>query len=96
MALSKNMQVPVTITKKSSFGVISEENGFVNMPEAYIKVQRVNGAKDMVTADVTMTAGDISQMAHYKFAPNLDGANFIKQAYEHLKTLPEFSGATDC
>jgi hypothetical protein len=35
-------------------------------------------------------------MAYYKFAPNLDGANFIKQAYEHLKTLPEFSGATDC
>jgi hypothetical protein len=59
MALSKNMQVPVTITKKSAFGVISEENSFVNMPDAYIKVERVNGAKDMVTADVTMTAGDV-------------------------------------
>jgi len=26
----------------------------------------------------------------------LDGANPIKQAYNHLKTLPEFAGATDC
>jgi len=26
----------------------------------------------------------------------LEGENPIKQAYEHLKTLSEFSGATDC
>jgi hypothetical protein len=26
----------------------------------------------------------------------IDGDNPIKQAYTHLKTLPEFSGATDC
>jgi hypothetical protein len=27
---------------------------------------------------------------------NIDGANPIAQAYTHLKTLPEFAGATDC
>lgn len=26
----------------------------------------------------------------------ISGANPIAQAYEHLKTLPEFTGATDC
>lgn len=26
----------------------------------------------------------------------LDGENPIKQAYDHLKSLPEFAGATDC
>ena len=26
----------------------------------------------------------------------LDGENPIKQAYDRLKTLPEFAGATDC
>jgi hypothetical protein len=26
----------------------------------------------------------------------IDGLNPIKQAYEHLKTLPEFADATDC
>ena len=32
------------------------------------------------------------------FRPSVEeGAeNFIKQAYEYLKTLPEFEGATDC
>jgi hypothetical protein len=32
----------------------------------------------------------------YNFVPSLEGANFIAQAYEYLKTLPEFKGATDC
>ena len=27
---------------------------------------------------------------------DLNGENAIKQAYLHLKTLPEFAGATDC
>jgi len=26
----------------------------------------------------------------------LDGGNPIKQAYDYIKTLPEFAGATDC
>ena len=29
-------------------------------------------------------------------AYDLEGANPIKQAYLHLKTLPEFAGAVDC
>lgn len=29
-------------------------------------------------------------------AYDLTGANPIEQAYNHLKTQPEFSGATDC
>lgn len=29
-------------------------------------------------------------------AYQLNGDNPIKQAYDHLKTLPEFAGATDC
>jgi len=27
---------------------------------------------------------------------SLDGSNPIKQAYEYLKTTPEFAGASDC
>ena len=33
--------------------------------------------------------------ASYRCAYDIAGNNPIKQAYEHLKTLPEFSGATD-
>jgi hypothetical protein len=28
--------------------------------------------------------------------PSLDGDNSIRQAYLHLKTLPEFANAVDC
>ena len=34
--------------------------------------------------------------AEYSCAYDLDGANPIRQAYLHLKTLPEFADATDC
>jgi hypothetical protein len=29
-------------------------------------------------------------------AYDIDGENPVRQAYLHLKTLPEFAGATDC
>ena len=32
----------------------------------------------------------------YEFAYDLDGQNALTQAYNHIKTLPEFSGAIDC
>ncbi len=32
----------------------------------------------------------------YECAYDIDGANPIAQAYEYLKTLEEFAGATDC
>lgn len=32
----------------------------------------------------------------YGFDLDLDGPNPIKQAYLHLKSLPEFADATDC
>jgi hypothetical protein len=34
--------------------------------------------------------------SHVSMQYDVNGANPIKQAYEHLKTLPEFAGATDC
>jgi hypothetical protein len=34
--------------------------------------------------------------AGYMCEYDLTGANPIAQAYTHLKTLPEFAGATDC
>jgi hypothetical protein len=40
--------------------------------------------------------GQMLEPKTYRFAPSLDGKNFITQAYEHLKTLPEFAGATNC
>jgi hypothetical protein len=70
-------------------------------PYAYIRVENVSGNKTRLYVDIKMykdsafTTKPIKQLVE-KFSPNLDGKNFIAQAYEHLKTLPEFEGATDC
>lgn len=32
----------------------------------------------------------------YSFVPDMNGGNFIAQAYAALKREPEFAGATDC
>jgi hypothetical protein len=40
--------------------------------------------------------GEQIQRVVSTFIPSLDESNFIRQAYQHLKTLPEFAGAVDC
>ena len=36
------------------------------------------------------------QSSSFACAYDLEGGNPIKQAYEHLKTLPEFTGVENC
>jgi hypothetical protein len=69
------------------------------LPDAYCKVLRLLGTKDELIFDVDVKDkqdGKSYRVLSHKFAPNLNGANFIAQAYEHLKTQPEFAGAVDC
>jgi hypothetical protein len=65
------------------------------------KLLKSTGDKTKITFDVVcFNKTDDSIVAalkkQYSFVPNLNGANFIAQAYAHLKTLPEFAGAIDC
>jgi hypothetical protein len=87
MALKKQMII------KSNFG---DDVIFNN---AYIKVVALSGNKQLMRIEVG-THKDVNapvvDRQQYYFAPDLDGKNFIAQAYEHLKTLPEFAGAIDC
>jgi hypothetical protein len=65
----------------------------------YVKVANTVGTKQNLTASVNFIDQQLDKLvAHkqYEFPLNLDGPNPIKQAYLYLKTLPEFSGATDC
>lgn len=85
------MALKKTISLKNNFGL---ENTF---QDAYIKVKSVNGTKESVTAYVDY-AKDTQVLVQkgFQFVPNMNGQNFIKQAYEHLKTLNEFVDAIDC
>ena len=87
MALNKSM------TLKSNFGQDVVFN------RTYIKIDKISGSKSAISAEVNVydqKDGTVLQTGTRSFVPSLDGDNFIKQAYNHLKTLPEFAGATDC
>ena len=69
----------------------------VTVVDSYIKVESVDACKDNATALVSVSKnGHQYRVAKYEFTPDLEGENFIKQAYLHLKTLPEFADAEDC
>jgi len=86
MALRKDL----TITKDSFNGSLVAKN-------VYWKVQKVLGDKALISAEVVAIVDDkVVDTVSASFVPDMDGKNFIAQAYDHLKTLPEFSGATDC
>lgn len=74
-------------------------------PNAYHRIENVSGNKSNLAIQVNSY---ISQQAYnegvapldaklYNFVPDTTdtAVNFIKQGYEHLKTLPEFIGAID-
>jgi hypothetical protein len=66
---------------------------------AYWRIEQIIGNKHALTFVVNAYVTDQGPMIHserFSFVPELDGSNFIKQAYLHLKTLPEFANATDC
>jgi len=71
----------------------------VSINNCYIKVAVVTATKSTCTALVwfmSSQSGDQLEERPYFFQYDITGENPIKQAYEYLKTLPEFANATDC
>jgi hypothetical protein len=67
---------------------------------AYHRVEGTQVSKDTMTFQVRSYKNN-SGLPHFSDASfgcayNITGDNPIAQAYAHLKTLPEFAGATDC
>lgn len=66
--------------------------------DAYIRVEKVSGTKAMLYCDVCFyvnNGGDCFDEIRVSFEPAMVNKNFITQAYEYLKTIPEFVGSTD-
>jgi hypothetical protein len=79
--------------------VVKTGNAIATTPPLYIKVESVSGDKANIKASVTFTDETTNEQLvrkDYSFVPNMDGGNFIAQAYNYLKTLPDFAGAVDC
>jgi hypothetical protein len=62
----------------------------------YVKVEEVTASKRSANAEVSFAGEKAVYRKRYSFTPKIDDSNFIKQAYEHLKTLEEFAGCEDC
>jgi hypothetical protein len=69
--------------------------------DAYIRVQNVNiayGGQSNATVHVYVNdqAKEPVKVLCYGFQHSLSTGNAVAQAYNHIKTLPEFAGAIDC
>lgn len=96
MALRKNFTFNVVVKKFVDSTEVSSAEEVVEYESCYIKVRAIHGGKQSLTAEVEIAIGGSVKIKTYDFVPNLEGENFIAQAYEHLKTLDEFANATDC
>ena len=95
MALSKTIQLQGKQLVQTELVTIDNGSGIVSF-DAYIKVESLFANKKQAFATVTFSNDKGSFEKQYDFDVDLEGPNFIKQAYLYLKTLPEFEGAVDC
>lgn len=97
MALRQIIETEGKALIQTPFGSI--ENGIHRISFfAYVKVISITGDKNQIAANVNFK-GDTQQFNRQYLIPvsvENGSTNFIAQAYAHLKTLPEFSNATDC
>lgn len=76
----------------------STEFGF-DVSNTYQRIQNIKLAKTSMDFQVSVYAQIDKAAFKYKnfaCAYDINGENPFKQAYTHLKTLPEFAGAVDC
>ena len=97
MALQKLIQTEGDSYIETPFGIVKNGNQKITF-SVYVKVTNITGSKTQLNAEVLFKSDSYKFTKNYIFNPsvNLGSANFIAQAYEHLKTLPEFDGAEDC
>lgn len=85
------LQKPITLTTN-----LGTQATFDN---AYVRVASVKVEKNYGRALVHTQKekdGQVLEQKGYSFGYDLNGLNPLAQAYNHLKTLPEFQGAVDC
>jgi hypothetical protein len=82
---------------KKSFEVMQ---GLI-VPDAYIRIQNVNiahGEQAGATIHIYVNnqAKEPVKVLCYGFQHSHGAGSAVAQAYNHIKTLPEFAGAGDC
>ena len=81
-------------TGQGSFSLGTQKTAF----SAYCKIINIVGDKTggQVTIECQGEKQKITKQEMVVFSTEDGAPNFIKQAYEYLKTLPDWADATDC
>jgi hypothetical protein len=95
MALKKKIRIEGKQFFHTDFGQIPMEKNSIDV-NAYCKVETVSCNKTHASSTVSFSDGKVIFNKTYDFELVLEGDNFIKQAYVHLKKLSEFADAEDC
>jgi hypothetical protein len=97
MALQKIIEDEGKVFLRTSMGEVDEGMKQISFL-AYIKVLSVDCDKNYISATVNFSGKYCNHTKRYVIPVLLEdnAPNFIAQAYNHLKTLPEFAGAVDC
>ena len=99
MAIMKTKRLQGAVMIQTPSGLVSTGEQTDVERKVIVRVVRVEGGKEKMTAITQQSSTDnLSSFgdASYDFTPDMEGDNFIRQAYLHLKTLPEFAEAEDC
>lgn len=73
--------------------------GSLHCADVYYKITKLTGDKTNLDVELKGTKnGQQIDGFSFSFIPTVEegSSNFIAQAYEHVKTLPEFADAVDC
>jgi hypothetical protein len=97
MAFKQTLSFDCEVFLKSSFGNIQNGTQQFTAP-FYINIECVVGDKESIKAIVKFSCDSNVFHKQYQIPVSVgsESKNFIAQAYEHLKTLPEFADAIDC
>lgn len=96
MALRKQLSFNGATETKTEYGVLKQGATSVSL-NAYIKVEEVKASKSEAIAVISMTDGSARLIMTTPFTASIDvPKNTIAQAYDAIKQMPLFAGATDC
>jgi hypothetical protein len=75
----------------------------VELADCYVRVSGLSGTKTAMTASVDIFKKPEGEFPNvllanekHEFSTDLSGPNLFVQAYNHLKTLPQYANAVDC
>jgi hypothetical protein len=101
LQLSYAKTLEYTCIDATTFGQSSTIDQNVTISGCYAKITYISGDKNAINMVVTLyksyTTQTVLETKNYSFVPTVtdSATNFIKQGYEYLKTLSDFSSASN-